>query len=266
MSQASSLRRTALWSGIGVLLLLLGWHLLAVRLGPLLMATPQQAWQALGRLVSTAEFARHAGASVLRVSVGVSLGIGLGLLLAMLSARSERLRVLLEPLRWLVMSVPPVILVVLAMLWLGMGTAMVLLIAVLLLSPSVYINVLRGLQLLDPDLGEMATVYRFGRWRRLQHVVLPAIAIPLCTALHLACCSGVRLVVMAEVIGAIDGAGFALAHARSSLDSATVYAWVLLVVMLVAAMELLFLHPLQRYLTRWQRESAQPTLRVKPHA
>lgn len=259
MSQPATLRRTLLWSGFGVLLLLSGWHLLALQLGPLLMAPPQQALQALGRLLSSPEFARHAGASLLRVIAGISLGIGLGLGLAMLSARNERLRLLLEPLRWLLMSVPPVILVVLAMLWLGMGTAMVLLIAVLLLSPNVYVHALRGLHLLDPDLDEMASVYRLSPWQRLLHLVLPAMAIPLCTALHVACCSGVRLVVMAEVIGTTNGAGFAIAHARGSLDSATVYAWVVLVLLLVAAMELLLLLPLQRYLTRWQREPAPRT-------
>lgn len=253
---ARSLPCRTLWSLLGLLLLLLGWHVLALQLGPLLIATPQQAWQGLGRLLSTPDFAFHAGASLLRVVAGVGLGISIGLVTALLAARSERLRLLLEPLRWLLLSVPPVIVVVLAMLWLGMGTAMVVVIAVVLLAPNVYVNTLRGLHLLDPDLGEMAQVYRLGRWQRLRHVALPALAVPLCSALHVACCSGVRLVVMAEVIGAANGAGFALAHARGSLDSAALYAWVLLVLLLVAAMELVLLRPLQRRMTRWQRQTS----------
>lgn len=251
-----SLRRRMTWWLLGLLVLLLGWQLLAMQLGPLLMATPLQAGQGLARLLASPDFARHAGASLWRVTVGISLGIGSGLLLALLSARSPRLRCLLEPLRWLLMSVPPVIVVVLAMLWLGMGTAMVIMIAVVLLAPHVYVNTLRGLHLLDPELTEMAQAYRLGRWQRLRHVVLPALAIPLCSALHVACCSGVRLVVMAEVIGAADGAGFAIAHARGSLDGAALYAWVLWVLLLVAVLELLLLRPLQRRLTRWQRPPA----------
>lgn len=253
---AGPLRCRMAWWLLGLLLLLVGWQLLAMQLGPLLMATPRQAWLGLGRLLATPDFARHAGASLLRVGAGVGLAISLGLLLALLSARSERLRQLLEPLRWLLMSVPPVIVVVLAMLWLGMGTAMVITIAVLLLSPGVYVNILRGVHLLDPELIEMAQVYHLGPWQRLRHVVLPALAIPLCSALHVACCSGVRLVVMAEVIGASHGAGFAIAHARGNLDSAALYAWVLWVLLLVAVLELLLLRPLQRRLTRWQRQSA----------
>ena len=245
-----------MWWSLGLFLLLLGWQLLAMRLGPLLVATPEQTWQGLGRLLASPEFVHHAGISLLRVGVGVSLGIGLGLVLALLAARYPSLRHLLEPARWLLMSVPPVIVVVLAMLWLGMGTAMVVVIAIALLSPTVYVNTLRGLHLLDPELSGMARVFRFGRWRQLRHVVLPALAIPLCSVLHVAYCSGVRLVVMAEVIGAIDGAGFALANARGSLDSATVYAWVVLVLLLVAILEGVLLRPLQRRLTRWQ---CQPT-------
>lgn len=257
MNTAPSLRRAALWWSLGLLLLLLGWQLLAVRLGPLLVATPEQTWRGLEQLLASPEFVRHAGVSLLRIGLGVGLGIGLGLLLALLAACSPALRFLLDPVRWLLMSVPPVIVVVLAMLWLGMGTAMVVVIAIALLSPTVYVNTLRGLHLLDPELSEMARVFGFGRWQRLRHVVLPALAIPLCTVLHVACCSGVRLVVMAEVIGTIDGAGFALANARGSLDSATVYAWVVLVLLLVAALEGVLLRPLQRRLTRWQCQPAR---------
>jgi NitT/TauT family transport system permease protein len=164
------------------------------------------------------------------------------------------------------MSVPPVVMVVLAMLWLGMGTAMVVAIAILLLSPVVYSNTLRGMHLVDHGLLDLARVYRFGRWRKLRHIVLPALAIPLCSVLHVACCSGIRLVVMAEVIGAANGAGFAIANARGSLDSATVYAWVLLVVLMVAAVECLLLRPLQRHLTRWQRLGPRHAGRSEQHA
>jgi len=248
-------RELALWSALGVLALGIGWQLVAMRLGPLLMATPLQTLRALAALVGSAAFLHHAAASLLRVACGVGLGIALGLLLGLLAGRHPRLRAVLEPLRWLLMSVPGVIVVVLAMLWFGMGTTMVVFIAVVLLAPGMYVNTLKGLLLVDPALLEMARVYRFGAWRRLRHVVLPALAPPLCAALLVATCGGVRLVVMAEVLGAMDGAGFALANARSTFDSGELYAWVVLVLGLVALLELGLLRPLQRRLTRWQEDA-----------
>ncbi|KAF1686144.1 ABC transporter permease [Pseudoxanthomonas broegbernensis] len=245
-----------LWSALGLLALLAAWHLAALRLGPLLMATPAQTVQALAALLAGEGFRHHAAVSLLRVVAGVGLAIVIGLVLGLLAGRHARLRALLEPLRWVLMAVPGVIVVVLAMLWFGLGTAMVVFMTVALVAPGVYVNTLKGLLLVDPALVEMARVYRFGRLRRLRHVVLPALTAPLCAALLIATCSGVRLVVMAEVLGAVDGAGYALANARGTFDSAGLYAWAVLVLGLVAVLELGLLQPLQRHLTRWRQDAA----------
>lgn len=237
---------------LGVAALLLAWHLVALRLGPLLMATPLQTLHALVALVQSDQFAAHAGTSLFRVVVGVGLGITAGLALGLLAGRFDLLRALLEPLRWVLMAIPGVIVVVLAMLWFGLGTSMVVFITVALVAPGVYVNTLKGMLLVDPDLVEMAKVYRYTRWQRLRHVVMPALTAPLCAALLVATCGGVRLVVMAEVLGAADGAGYALANARSTFDAGELYAWAVLVLGVVAVLELALLQPLQRRLTRWR--------------
>jgi NitT/TauT family transport system permease protein len=153
------------------------------------------------------------------------------------------------------MSIPPVIVVVLAMLWFGLGSTMVIFITMLMMAPGMYVNTLKGMQLVDRSLVEMTHVYRFGHWMRLRHLYLPALTAPLTAALLIATAGGVRLVVMAEVLGAESGAGYALANARSTFDSGQLYAWVLLVLLLVAALEFALLQPLQRRLTQWQEPS-----------
>ena len=47
----------------------------------------------------------------------------------------------------------------------------------------------------------------------------------------------------------------ALANARSTFDTAELYAWVLLILGLVALLEFVFLQPLQRRLGRWMEPS-----------
>ena len=106
--------------------------------------------------------------------------------------------------------------------------------------------------MLDPALVEMAAVYRLRPWQRLWHLYVPHLAAPLTAALLIATCGGVRVVVMAEVLGADSGAGFALANARSTFDSGELYAWALLLLLLVAVLEFSVQQPLQRRLTRWQ--------------
>ncbi|MGP1614455.1 MAG: ABC transporter permease [Pollutimonas bauzanensis] len=248
-------RTSRLWSALGVLLLLAGWQLTAQYLGPMLMATPLQALRALGVLVNSDSFWRNANASLARIAIGVGAGCAIGFALGVLAGHNAKLRGLLEPLRWLLMAMPPVVVVVLAMLWFGLGSSMVIFITVLMMAPGMYVNTVKGMLLVDRSLIEMTHVYRFGAWMRLRHLYLPALAAPLTAALLIATCGGVRLVVMAEVLGAESGAGFALANARSTFDSGELYAWVILILALVAALEFVLLQPLQRRLTQWQEPS-----------
>lgn len=240
------------WAALGVLLLLLAWQIAAQRLGSLLMATPWQTLQALAQLLGSEAFHQHGLVTLGRIGLGVGLGCTLGFCLGVLAGLDARLRGLLEPLRWLLMAIPPVVVVVLAMLWFGLGSAMVVFISVLMLAPGMYVNTVKGMLLVDRGLIEMAHVYRLGPWQRLRHLYVPTLAAPLTAALLIAACGGVRLVVMAEVLGADSGAGFALANARSTFDSAGLYAWTLLLLLLVAGLEFSLLQPLQRYLSRWQ--------------
>ncbi|NLC37212.1 MAG: ABC transporter permease subunit [Alcaligenaceae bacterium] len=255
LKAAPAQKTSRLWSVAGVLLILLAWHAAAKAMGPMMMATPLQTLQAVPRLMQSPHFMEHAGASLMRIGLGVSTGCALGFVLGILAGHSSRLRGLLEPLRWLLMSIPPVIVVVLAMLWFGLGSPMVIFMTVLMMSPGMYVNTVKGMLQIDRQLTEMTQVYRFGFWRRLRHLYLPALTAPLTAALLIATAGGVRLVVMAEVLGAESGAGYALANARSTFDTAELYAWVLLILLLVAMLEFLLLQPLQRRLGKWKEPS-----------
>lgn len=123
------------------------------------------------------------------------------------------------------------------------------------MAPGMYVNTVKGMLQVDRQLIEMTHVYRYGYWRRLRHLYLPALTAPLTAALLIATCGGVRLVVMAEVLGADSGAGYALANARSTFDSGELYAWIILILLLVALLEFALLQPLQRRLGRWQEPS-----------
>jgi len=248
-------RTSRLWSLLGVLLLLAGWQASAAYMGPLLMATPLETFKAIPRLLSSDSFLLHAGDSLLRIAVGVSTGCAIGFALGVLAGHNTRVRGLLEPMRWLLMAIPPVVVVVLAMLWFGLGSPMVIFMTVLMMAPGMYVNTVKGMLQVDRNLIEMTHVYRYGFWRRLRHLYLPALTAPLTAALLIATCGGVRLVVMAEVLGAESGAGYALANARSTFDSAELYAWIVLILLLVAVLEFALLQPLQRRLGQWQEPS-----------
>ena len=238
---------------LGFISLAIAWQLASISMSSLVLASPLNTLNALIFLVKSEPFWQSLQITALRLLTGLFIGASIGFLLGLWSGRNAYVKNFLEPFRWLLMSIPPVIVVLLAMLWFGMGNNMVIFIAVLLLTPSIYINTQKGVEQIDPAWLELAYVYHFTRWQRISKIYIPAISAPLCAALVIICCNGVRVIVLAEVLGAADGLGYQLANARANFDISELYAWVVTSLLIVALLEFLIFQPLQNRLLRWQQ-------------
>lgn len=64
---------------------------------------------------------------------------------------------------------------------------------------------------------------------------------------------GVKVVIMAELLGANEGVGAQIADARAMLDTSTVMAYVLLVIVFVSLFEYLITKPLEILFMPWRR-------------
>lgn len=237
----------------GFVCLGLCWQFTALSMSDLILASPYQTFAQLLTLITSNNFWQSLSISLLRLIIALSLGATIGFSLGLWSGKNVYIKQFLEPFRWLLMSIPPVIVVLLAMLWFGMGHSMVIFIAVLLLSPSIYINTQKGVEQIDPAWLELAKVYNFTWYQRFSKVYLPAISAPLCAALVIICSNGVRIIVLAEVLGAADGLGYELANARSNFDISELYAWVVSSLLLVALLEFIVFQPIQNRLLRWKK-------------
>ncbi len=243
---------SALMKFFGVISIILLWQFLSLQLNDLILASPRQTVHYLITSLAEPDFWQVLLTSFIRLALALLMACFIGFSLGMVAGRKPWLRDFLAPIRWLLMSVPPVIVVLLAMLWFGLGSSMVIFITVLLLTPTIYINTQKNVEQIDPHWLELAQVYGFSIWQRFSRIYIPAIAAPLCATLVIVCCNGVRIVVLAEVLGAHKGIGFELANASSNFETAQLYSWVLVSLLIVALLELLLLKPIQNYLLRWR--------------
>ena len=227
---------------------LLVWQTASVCIGSsLLLTSPMAVLARLGQLALTGGFWRTVAYSSLRILGGFFLALALGALLAAAAARLPFVGVLLRPLMLTVKSVPVASFIILALLWLHSAGNLAVFISFLMVLPIVYTNTLAGIRAVDAQLLEMARVYRVPTLRRVRYVYLPA-ALPHFTA---ACSVGLGLCwksgVAAEVIGITSGSiGAALYNAKIYFDTAGLFAWTLVIVLLSLAFEKLFLWALRR--------------------
>ena len=241
-----------IFSVLGILLLLGIWQIGAFFMHEIIIASPIQAFTALFDMFATERFWNASWITAQRAIAGIFLGGIAGFGLGIFAGLNENIKNLLEPMRWMIMSISPVIVVVIAMLWFGMGTEMVIFIAAILLSPIVYVNTLKGIEMVDEKIIEMADVYKFPISKKLKHVYIPALIGPLSAAMTIVVTSGMRMIVLAEVLGTNSGIGYELSFARTDLNTPELFAWVVVTLVFVGIAEYLIFKPIENYLLRWK--------------
>ena len=212
------------------------WQLAAVSLGHggLFLATPIQTLQALAQLAPTAVFWQRIAFSALRILAGFLLAVLGGLLLGALGARWRWVRIFIEPAMQLIRAMPVASFVILALLWVRSGNLSVV-VSFTHVLPVVYAGVLGGIADTDPQLLEMARVYRLPLITRLRYIWLPGIFPSFCESCIAAMGMCWKSGVSAEVIGLPDhSVGDALYRAKITLSTPDVFAWTLVIVLLSA--------------------------------
>lgn len=238
---------------LGVALLVLGWELLGRNFSGLVVAGPSETLAALFELLQDRKFlVSHLVPTLKRVGLALCLSMGTGLVLGILAGFVKPFRLMLAPLRWILTSIPAVVILVVFMLWFGVGTTMVVSIAAVMTIPVVYVNVCQAMLEVDRNLLEMAQVYRLPLSMRLGRIYVMALAGPFLSSAIIAVGNGIRLVILGEMLGANEGMGHALAISRSSLQTEELYALALLAMLLLGIVELFLVHPARKIVQKRQ--------------
>lgn len=228
---------------------LLVWQLAALAVGKdLLLPGPWTVVRTLAGLAATAEFWQAALLTLARIFAGLLAGVILGTLAAALTCASPWCDRLLSPAVRVIRATPVASFILLVLLWAPTGRVPAV-IAALMVLPVVWGNVCQGVRGADPQLLELARAYRFGRWKTLRLVTvpaaLPAFASGVETGLGLAWKAGVAAEVLCRPKLAV---GSQVYFARINLETPALFAWTLAVILLSLLLESGF----KRAVRRWR--------------
>lgn len=222
-------------------LLLLWWAL--TREGgvpPLLLPAPERVAERAWRLLASGELPRHAAASMARVFTGFLLSAAAALALALLIHRLPRtgdfLSLVLNALR----VIPPLSLVPLLILWLGIDEAPKIAIVVLASFFPVHLSALSALRNVSDAYRELAAVFRLSERQVVRHILLPGAAPGILTGLRLGFGYAWRALVGAELIAAASGLGYLIEDASLLARTDVVVVGILTIALLGILCDALF--------------------------
>lgn len=205
--------------------------------GELILPSPWSVCTTLVALMGSVVFWQTALATLLRIFAGLLAGIFVGTLIAICTSAWDWADRLLSPAVRIIRATPVASFILLVILWAPTGRVPGI-VAALMVLPVVWGNVSRGIAQADPLLLEMARAYRFGIGKTVRLVylplVLPYFAAGCHTALGLAWKAGVAAEVLCVPKLAI---GTQIYFSKSYLETPTLFAWTIVVIVLSFLLE-----------------------------
>lgn len=227
-------------------LLAVWWFLTDVVLQiPRIYPTPQLVVTELVRILSgespLGSTYAHAGATLGRLLIAFVAAFVIGTVLGVIAGRVKSFFDFANSLVWIGLAVPSVVWVFVFLVVFGISDVVPVVALIVLLTTPVFLGSAEGAKAIDPELLGMAASFRADWKSRLKDLYLPAILPFMLANGRVAFALGIKIVIIAEVIGLPNGIGLLVKYWNDQLYMAPVVAWgVLLIALGFAADRWLF--------------------------
>lgn len=184
--------------------------------------------------------------TIIRIILGFLISCIIGIILSILSYNFKFARILLSPLISFIKSTPLASIIILALVWIK-SQNLSLLISFFVVLPTIYTNILKGLDNINLKLIKMAQVFRVNNYKKVKFIYIHEIKPYLiaATSISLGFCWKAGLA--AEVIGLPQNSiGEALYSSKIYLNTAELFAWTLFIIFISFVFEKFFIYTLQK--------------------
>ncbi|MEG0753277.1 MAG: ABC transporter permease subunit [Angelakisella sp.] len=223
----------------------------------LLLPAPWMVVFSLLRLLITPTFWVVTVGSLLRILAGFLLGLFVGGLLAAAAVAVPAIRTLMGLPMSIIKATPVASFVILALLFIK-GQWFSTFIAFLMVLPLAWSNILQGIESTDKELLEMAQVYRFSPLHTVRYIYLPSLFPYLLSAARVGMGFSWKAGIAGEVIAIPAGTiGTQLYNAKVYLNTADLFAWTAVVILLSLALEHLTMVLLGRFTPAQKRKGGR---------
>ena len=216
----------------------------------LLLPYPHTVFMHLGKLCLTLSFWKNVFLTIFRILSGTVLAWIVGSLLAILTSRFSLLYRLVDPLITVIRATPVASFIILALLWLGAGK-LPSFICFLMALPIIWVAVSDGIAAMDPKLKAVSKVYGFSFGKRLRYFYIPSLLPFLLSAFKTSIGMAWKAGVAAEVLAVTpESIGKQLYNTKLYLETADLFAWTAVVILLSLIIEKLVAHLISRVIKR----------------
>ena len=222
-SGGERLRSALLW-WTGIALAVLIWHAAARTQPQYVLPGPRTTWTALLGLIRDEELGAALLLTVERGAVGLGISCLIGLPLGWAMGTWSWLRELLDSWVQVLMSVPPIVIVVVGMIWLGPTAGVVVLVVALVTLPLLTTAVRDAVAAIPPETYAPLRVLGATFAQIVRHIIVPASLPKFITAVRVAMATAISVLFFTETFGTQYGIGYYIMDAWLRVNYLDMYA------------------------------------------
>jgi len=194
----------------------------------------------------------HIAATFYRFFVAFVISFVSGAIIGLLIGRNKVLFDLFDNVGWIFFSVPAVVWAFILVVAIGISDVVPILVLMALLVPKVAILVAEGTKATPADILEMADSYKATTWQKVKDVFIPHLVPYLVASARVSFSIGVKIIIVAEVIGLTTGIGFMVKYWFDKCFVAPIVAWGMVLIFLAIIAEYALFGKLEQRVTRWR--------------
>lgn len=229
------------------------WQLLSMYVfEPFILPAPTEVLEEMWLILRSGDFWPNFFATAKHLAIGFTLAYTLGAAMGIAMGRSAYWDGFFRDYVMLTLTTPGLVFVLICLLIFGLSTLAPIVAIVLTSLPHVTVNIVEGVRAIPRELMDMATAYGVGRRTQLRHIILPAVAPFLFTAVRYGFAIAWKITALTELFGGRDGVGIQIRVKFELFNTAGVLAWAFFLVGLALITERLILQRLERHFFRWR--------------
>ncbi len=188
--------------------------------------------------------------SLQRMLAGYGLAVGIGISVGLLLGRVRAFQDALNPLVQFGRSIPATAMVPVGIALLGIGDLPKILLIAFVAQFPILLNTVDGVRAVEPGLEDVSRSFGLTRLQRVTAVQLPSAAPQIFSGMRIALGIAFILMIVTEMVGATNGIGFVTLQAQMSLQIEQMWSGMILLGIMGAAFNLVFVL-LEQWVLRW---------------
>lgn len=215
-----------------IVIILVLWQGLSRLYPPLILPGPALTFGSLWDIIKGGSFFLEIGVTLHRLFMGLFGALLAGSVLGFLIGINEKIKRVVEPLIYILQSIPPILFMTLAMIWFGLDGQATIFIVFIVSLPIMAISIKEGFDNIDMKLVQMGKIFQFSKYKIVKVIIIPSLKTYFKSGFIILIGLGWKLVIMGEVLSSGTGLGSQITEGRLNLETNKVFAWSMVVIIL----------------------------------